>query len=65
MPKLKSYKALKKRIRITKNKKVLIKKGGRDHFNARESSKTTMNKRGRIILSKANFQTIKKLTPKI
>jgi len=63
MPKLKTYKALRKRIKITKNKKIFIKKGGQDHFNAREPGKTTKNKRSRKALSKSNFKAVKKLIP--
>lgn len=65
MPKLKTYKALRKRIKITKNKNILIKKGGQDHFNARESGKTTKNKRASKNLSKTNFKVVKKLIPYI
>lgn len=65
MPKLKTYKALRKRVRITKGKNILIKKGGQDHFNARESGKITKNKRRRKQLSKKNLKAVKKLIPKI
>jgi ribosomal protein L35 len=61
MPKLKTYQALRKRIKITKKKKILIKAGGQDHFNARESSRTTMGKRRRKTLHKTNLNAVKKL----
>lgn len=65
MPKLKTYQALNKRLKITKNKKILIKKGGQDHFNAREPGKTTMKKRSHKAFSKSNLNAVKKLIPKI
>jgi len=46
MSKLKSNKALLKRIRVTKNKKAITKISGQNHFNAKESGNTTRGKRG-------------------
>ena len=43
MPKLKTRKSIAKRIKITKKGKVLKKKAGQDHFNARESGKVKRN----------------------
>lgn len=64
MPKLKTNKAIAKRIRITKkNKKVKIKAGGQDHFNARESGNTTRNKRRHRDLDKSFVKNIKRLLP--
>jgi len=65
MPKLKTYQALSKRLKFTKNKKILIKKSGQNHFNARESGKITMKKRSHKALSKSNIKAVKKLIPKI
>jgi len=45
MPKLKTRKVISKRVRVTKSGKIKIKRGGQDHFNARESGNTTRNKR--------------------
>ncbi|MBU1131168.1 50S ribosomal protein L35 [Patescibacteria group bacterium] len=61
--KLKTNKAINKRMRITKGKKVKIRAGGQDHFNARESGKVRRNKRRNKNLSKANIKNIKKLIP--
>ena len=61
--KLKTKKLLSKRVKITSKKKVLIRKGGQDHFNARESSKVTKNKRRDKQISSANIKTVKKLLP--
>ncbi|MDO8462657.1 MAG: 50S ribosomal protein L35 [bacterium] len=44
MAKLKTHKATAKRV-IVKKHKLLKRKSGQDHFNARESSKTRLNKR--------------------
>lgn len=41
----KTYKALAKRVKVTKNGKILKRKAGQDHFNTRESGKVTRNKR--------------------
>ena len=43
--KQKTHKALAKRFKLTKRGKVLKRKAGQDHFNARESGRTTRNKR--------------------
>jgi len=61
--KLKTKKALKKRVRITKRKKVMIRPGGQDHFNSRESGKVTKNKRTDKQMSSANIKNVKKLLP--
>lgn len=45
MSKQKTIKAVAKRFRITKNKKVIKQKSGKGHFNSRESGKVTRNKR--------------------
>ncbi len=63
MPKLKTNKAIKKRIKITKGKKLKIRTGGQDHFNARESGKTTRSKRRNKSLSKNNTKNVKRLMP--
>jgi len=63
MPKLKTAKGVAKRIKITKNKKMKIRAGGQNHFNARESGNTTTSKRRDITLSKVNKGNIRKLLP--
>lgn len=45
MSKMKTIKAVAKRVKVKKSGKMLIKKGGQDHFNSRESGKTTRAKR--------------------
>lgn len=61
--KLKTNKALRKRIKVTSKKKILIRTGGQDHFNSRESGKVTRNKRRDKQLSSANIKNVKKLLP--
>ena len=63
MPKLKTQKAVVKRFKLTKTKKVLKKKAGKGHFNSRESSKVTKNKRRDKEISSANVKNVKKLLP--
>lgn len=61
--KLKTKKGLKKRVRITANKKIMIRTGGQDHFNSRESGKVTRNKRRDKEIAVVNAKTVKKLLP--
>ena len=63
MPKLKTRKAVSKRIKITKNNKVIIRKAGQDHFNSRESGKTMRNKRRDIQLDKTNIKNVRSFMP--
>lgn len=52
MPKIKTIKKIAKRFKLTKKGKVIQRKCGQDHFNARESGKTTRNKRRDIEIGK-------------
>lgn len=45
MPKMKTHKGTAKRLRKTKSGKILHRASGQDHYNSRESGKTTKNKR--------------------
>lgn len=64
MPKIKNHKATAKRFIITKTKKVLKRKCGQDHFNARETGVTKRNKRRDITFSnKKDCQNIINLIP--
>jgi len=62
MPKIKTHKATAKRFKI-KNDKIMIRKAGQDHFNARETGKTKRVKRKDIILDHCLKKTVKALTP--
>ena len=63
MPKIKTKKAVVKRFKITKKKKVIKRTGGQDHFNARESGKTKRNKKRDSSIDTADWKNIKKLMP--
>ncbi len=69
--KQKTYKALAKRVRITKKgrrgkkAKIIHIAAGRDHFNARESGNTTRGKRRRTLLSKSFRKSVKTMIPNI
>lgn len=63
MSKQKTIKAVAKRIRITKNKKVIKKKAGQDHFNSREPGKITRKKRRLIKFVKTDSRNIRKFIP--
>lgn len=63
MPKIKTHKATAKRFKITKNNKILRRKSGQDHFNARESGVTVRNKRRDISAHKADVKNIKVQMP--
>jgi len=61
MPKLKTIKAITKRIKITKGNKIKQKKAGQDHFNAKERGSTGTKKRRDINTPKVFTKTIRSL----
>ena len=61
--KAKTKKAFAKRIKVTKNGKMLIRKGGQDHFNSRDSGKVTKKKRRDSNLSESFRHSVKSLLP--
>ncbi len=61
--KLKTYKALSKRVKITKGGKAMKRKAGQDHFNAKESGKVRRNKRRDLTMPKSVSKTIGSLLP--
>ncbi|MCB9805685.1 50S ribosomal protein L35 [Candidatus Nomurabacteria bacterium] len=42
---MKTNKSFKKRLKVTKNGKVLARKSGQNHFNAKESGQTGLKKK--------------------
>lgn len=52
MPKLKTHKATAKRYQVTKNGKIMKRKSGQNHFNARENGKAGRNKKSDVVMSK-------------
>lgn len=63
MPKLKTKKAVKKRVKVTKNNKYLIRRGRQDHFNSRDTGDQTRRKRRDVKLSKTNKDAIEASIP--
>ncbi|MFP4514803.1 MAG: 50S ribosomal protein L35 [Parcubacteria group bacterium] len=63
MPKIKTHKATAKRFKVTGTGKIKQRKGGQDHFNSKESGKTTRQKRKDKDVYKGLVKTVKKLTP--
>ncbi|MGI6373839.1 MAG: large ribosomal subunit protein bL35 [Patescibacteria group bacterium] len=63
MSKIKTHKATVKRFKKTANNKILQRKGGQDHFNARDAGKVTRRKRLDIATTKTLTKTIRDLTP--
>lgn len=53
MPKLKTHKALSKRFKVTKNGKILKRRAGQNHFNARDTGKAGRNKKQDLVMSTA------------
>ena len=62
MPKIKTHQSIGKRFKISKTGKMLRRKAGQDHFNARESGSVTRGKRRNINVRSA---LVKPLTPLI
>ena len=63
MPKIKTHQATVKRFKKTAKNKLIQRKSGQDHFNARETGNTTRQKRLDISTTKTLAKTIKMLTP--
>lgn len=63
MPKMKTFQAAAKRFKKTGTKKLTQRKGGQDHFNAREAGQVTRAKRSDLTTNKTFARTIKALTP--
>ena len=61
--KLKTHKATAKKIKVTKSGKLITKRAGQDHFNAREIGKVTRNKRRHVSVAKVDTRNIKRLIP--
>lgn len=65
MPKLKTRKAVVKKFKVTKKNKVLRRKTGQNHFNAKETGKKGRQKKGYTRLFKADENNVKKALPYI
>ncbi len=60
MPKLKSHKALVKRVKVTKNKKVTRRKTGQNHYNSKETGQEGRAKKGDVRLFRADEKNVLK-----
>jgi len=60
MPKMKTHKALTKRVKKTKTGKLSTRSKGQDHFNSSEKSKKARNKRKNKNLPKSISKSLKK-----
>lgn len=63
MPKAKTHKATRKRIKISKSGRILVRHAGQDHFNARDTGNMTVRKRRDRNLSPRNRTAIQELVP--
>ncbi len=54
----KTRKTMSKRFVVTKNKKLIHRASGQDHFNSRDTSKVTRNKRKDKVLHKSVSKSI-------
>lgn len=63
MPKLKTPKSLIKRIKLTKNKKVLRRATNQNHFNSKETGTKTRRKRKDVRLFKTDEKNVLKALP--
>ena len=61
--KLKTKKTISQRIRITAKGKVIKRKNGQGHFNSRESSTVTRNKRRDQSMSETYTRNLKRMVP--
>lgn len=63
MPKLKTKKSLMKRIKITKNKKILHSKAGRRHLLSGKNRKRKRQLRRKGVISKKENKMLKRSLP--
>jgi len=65
MPKIKTKKALVKKIKVTKKKKVFRRFTNQNHFNSKDTGKTGRNKKRDRRLFKADEKNVLKALPYI
>jgi len=61
--KMKTNKSFTKRLRVTKNGKVIARKPGQNHFNAKESRKKRLIRKRTTILSAINNKVRSQFIP--
>lgn len=63
MPKLKTIKAISKRVKVTGKKKFLLTAAGQDHFRSRQSGAAKMGRRRYKNLADASVKNMKRALP--
>ncbi len=63
MPKMKTRKSVRKRVRVTAQRKIMRRDIGQGHFNSRESGKITRRKRSDEVVFKTDAENILKNLP--
>ncbi|HAV11270.1 MAG TPA: 50S ribosomal protein L35 [Candidatus Moranbacteria bacterium] len=63
MPKMKTKKSVSKKFKITKNKKVLRRSTGQNHYNSKESGDVTRSKKKDQRLFKGDEKNVIKALP--
>lgn len=58
MPKLKTYKALAKKVKVTAGRKVLRRATGQNHYNAKDTGNEVRSKRGDVRVPRAEEKHI-------
>ncbi len=63
MPKIKTRQAVAKRFKVTKNKKVVKRSTGQDHYNARATGAQKRSKRSDKSMNKTDSANLKTMMP--
>jgi ribosomal protein L35 len=63
MPKLKTFKALSKKVKITKRKKVIRRATGQNHYNSKDTGTEGRQKRKDVRLMRADEKNVLKALP--
>lgn len=63
MPKLKTHKGARKRFKVTAKKKILHSQASKSHLLTKKSSKRKRTLGKKIMISRADRKTIKKMLP--
>ncbi|MDQ1283892.1 MAG: ribosomal protein [Patescibacteria group bacterium] len=63
MPKIKTFKALSKKVKITKKKKVIRRKTKQNHYNSKETGEQGRSKKKDVRLFKADEKNVLKALP--
>jgi ribosomal protein L35 len=63
MPKLKTFKALSKKVKVTKRKKVIRRATGQNHYNSKETGEEGRAKKSDVRLFKADEKNVLNALP--